>query len=281
MPTYAMNSLEHTTETQNATETQRTAMNSSVLLWPFCASVVSGGGFAKLRSERGITLTEILLAAGIALVIIAGIIVTDITRFRIEQEVNKRAGTTAPGEQQAALATIHFANELAPADRVVLVSSSSLLVRRPHMSTDPCKNPVAPPPTCLDNPANYQWDQYVLDVPNKTLKFYSHLKRNGCSVREDMAIQIEQVTFDYVDASQPPPGGEPFAAPSLKDNNLLSYLIRWNDGKSPARTHDFQGTVAIRAAPYSDVNAGTTILGEDSGTGLAPTAVSSPPAACT
>ena len=98
-----------------------------------------------------------------------------------------------------------------------------------------------------------------------------------------MATQLEQVTFSYVDAAGAPPGGDPndavFAA-APADTNLVSYFIRWSNGATPARTHEFQGTVALRAVPYSDVNAGATHEG-DSGIGLASAGITPPPASAT
>ena len=58
------------------------------------------------------------------------------------------------------------------------------------------------------------------------------------------------------------------------DNNLLEYVVTWNNGLLAPRTrwHTFRGHVVSHAIPYSNVNA----TANQSGTGLAAVAMGIP-----
>ena len=115
---------------------------------------------------RGLTLTELLIAASIAFLVIAGIGVIDISRIRTEVELRQRSGLSSE-EGRAALAGVQLQKHLEDADRLNLISGgspASLQIRTPEMTTDVPPNCICtdvtsrlpPPPCCFDIAADYR-----------------------------------------------------------------------------------------------------------------------------
>lgn len=236
--------------------------------------------------ERGVTLTEVLIASALTVIVVMGINSLDITRFRIEQDLRQRTGAGSISQREAALAVLHLSKALEQADRANILNTGipgqapfagppgrgNLQVRIPTCPTAPAD------PTCFDAAANFRWDQYRFDPATQTLRFYSNTA-SGCTSVKTLASQIESLTIRYMDRAPAPPGGDPFGV-DPSDNNMVQVTLRWNDGAAISpRTHEFQSEVAVRGMAYSDVNAEAAGAG-DSGSGLAPLGVSSPPGGC-
>ena len=214
----------------------------------------------RRRRNDGMTLTEVLIASAIALVVVLGIGATDVLRVRVSESIRELTGVSALDQRKnAAFAMLQMAKRLERADRVNLVSADNMQVRIPLG-------------TAFDAAANYRWDQYRYDLATRRVLFFSDTAA-ACPAARPVAWQISALTFTYVDEGSPPPGVEPFS-PATTDNNVLAYELDWDDGRG--RTHVFRSEVTRRVGAYADVNAS----GGDSGTGLAPAGVSDPPGAC-
>lgn len=237
--------------------------NSSVSLW---ASV-----FPWCRSQRGVTLTELLVAAAASLIVILAVTTTDTGRVRIDQDIRRHSGVIRFNHGLAALAAWRIAKGIENADRAVLVSpdasgvSAILQVRIPPTG--------ATPP--LETAAAYVWDEYRLT--NDQLLAYRNIKA-GCAAAEVLASEISAVQFSFRDEQPSPPGGEPF--PDGADNNMVRVRMRWAAG---SESHAFEEQIAIRSTPYSNVSASCPGGGAscDSGRGLAAPGVDdAPPTTC-
>lgn len=228
------------------------------------------------------TLTELLIASTIAMVVVFGITTTDVMRVRVQEDLRRRVGAVVgPSQTQAAIVPIALSHQLEAADRVVLVNPTGT---PPSASTLQIRIPQA---TNFDRDTNYRWDQYLYDSTRKELRYYANTDTNtggGCGNVPPVVGQLSSVSFYYVDAeSLAPAGGDPDRSvfpSSPADTNILGYAITWSDG---SRSQTFSGLMALRAAPYSDVKAGTGSSGPgDSGLGLAAPGVNdAPPAPCT
>ena len=232
------------------------------------------------RGKRGVTLTEVLIASTVmGAVILVGMTLNQ-NRLGIQEQLS--VGQDVP----AALAAVQLMQDLERADRVRIVDAATIQIRRPQMTTAGCTG-VIPAPACFDDAANYRWVEYAhvnvdAGIPGRdALRVYDNTTV-GCATTRVLSGQIGLVQFAYADAAAAPPGGDPFA-PSTDDNNVVDYQVRWNGPVlggvvlSPT-SRLFRGQVAIRAAPYSHVNANGA--SGDSGLGLAPVGVSNPPAVC-
>jgi hypothetical protein len=221
---------------------------------------------ADSRQQSGLTLTELLLAASVAVVVALGIGTLEGNRTRMAEEILSRTGVRSE-EGQAALATVRLAESIATADRFSF-DGGNRLFRIPRN----CIGGAPPAPGCFDDPASYEWDQYQLT--GGELRWYRNIGA-GCGDLQVMARNITVFTLAYQEppGSVAPPGGDP-ATPG--DNNLLQYAVTWDNQLAAPRnrTHTFSGWVMGRAIPYSDVNTTAT----QSGSGLAPAVVSPPPA---
>lgn len=241
--------------------------------------------------RHGMTLTEVLVASTLALLVVIGIGRVDMTRFYIGEEIRQRSAAAGVGQQEAALAALHLSKFLERADRVNLINTGQPGV---HPFSGPLDEaniqlripqcPTAPPDAaCFADAANYRWSQYAR-IGNE-LRFYEDTV-STCSNMRVLAHQLSSFTIAYLDTAPAPPGGEPLPGPPTPnpaDNNMLGFTVAWDDGATPTPlTHAFRGAVAIRAGAYSDVNAdcaGPT--GPcDSGTALSPGGVSGPPLLC-
>jgi hypothetical protein len=246
-----------------------------------------------------VTLTEVIVASALAVVVAMGIMMTDVSRFQMEQEIRTMAGPTVSGQQDphqaAATVVMHLTKHLMRADRFVLintgipgerpsgaVNSADIQLRIPECPASP------PSPSCFDAATTYRWHQYRL--VGDELRFYldTHNTVLPCSNVKVLSRQISEFTIAYLDTAPPPPGEDPFPtppSPNLADNNIVAFRLKWDDGGSPAQTHEFRGSAVFRSTPYSDVNAdcaGSGIAGGpcDSGTGLSPAGISNPPSSC-
>lgn len=213
---------------------------------------------------------EILTASVVAAIVLIGLGTMEAGRTKMEQEVLQRSGLTSE-EGQVALATVRMTELLTSADRFSINNGiGSFQFRIPDMQTGPCAGGV-PAPSCFDDPANYRWDQYRLTAGE--LRLYTNTG-GGCGNKRVVARNVTLLAFTYRDQAPAPPGGDP----AVQDNNLLEYGLTWDNGLAGTqnRTRQFAGRIVSRAIPYSDV--GTTA--SDSGFGLSPAAVSTPPGAC-
>ena len=216
----------------------------------------------RKRAARGFSLIETIIASILAVIVIISIGQFEGGRIRLGEEVLQRSGLVS-GHGMAGLATQQMAKGIARADRFV-VTGTGVQLRYPAG----CMGVAVPAPSCFDNPANYQWDQYRMDGANQ-LVLYANTGA-GCGSSTVLARDVTVLTFTYKNQAGTPPGGEPMGG---VDNNTLEYVVTWDDG---TRSHDFRGQVISRAIPYSDVNAG----GTNSGSGLAPAGVAGPPGVC-
>ena len=205
--------------------------------------------------ERGMTLTEVLIASALGVVVIIALYAVDNARFRIYEDLRKRSAVGS--ETYAALAALHIAKHLERADRLNIPSSGVLQVRIPACAK------LADPVACLNDPTKYQWDQYRLNAAATELDFFINTGA-GCGTRTPLAGQITALSFTYKDeVTLRPPGGEP----ANQDNNVVKYALTWANGPPrTGRTHVFGSEVTSRAIPYSDVG----VTGNESGCGLLP-----------
>ena len=233
---------------------------------------------------RGITLTEVIVASAIAILIALGVIALDAGRIRSQEALRRRSGLLTDQAQVALAASIRLAKSLESADRIVLVNGSpsdDVQLRTFDPNTDcagqanSCVAPFAtgvPAQCCYDLAANYRWGEYArTGPPANELRYYRDTDA-GCANLTVLSSEVGRLDFSFVDA-QPPVGA---------DNNVLSYSLLWDNGLTGAQnlTHTFAGQVTSRPIPYSSVNANVITIPADSGSGLAPLTVSDPPAAC-
>lgn len=244
------------------------------------------------QSHQGLTLTEVLVAAVLTISVIVGVGV--IGRQRDAFMVQIRGATMPIGEElRPAIGVMGMARMLETADRAILppVPANGWLQLRVPSPQGACA--AAPYDTvCLDDPTNYQWLEYAYadtdaDGTRETLELYTDTA-NGCAQRVTLSSRIASITFTYVNAAGPPPGGDPAVAafsPSPRDMNVVQYAVRWTGPLSgvvlvpPATGRTYTGTVTMRNMPYSDNGAGTAGL-TDSGLGLTGSTVAPPPARC-
>jgi len=221
------------------------------------------------RSEHGLTITELLIASVLVVLVAFGIVAVDSGRTQMHMEVLERSGLIA-GQAEVGLAAVGIAERLATADRLNLNAGTGVYQFRVPVMQGPCAG-GAPAPGCFDNPANYRWDQYRLNAGE--LRLYTNTG-GGCGTMRVAARNVGALSFTYQDQAAAPPGGDG----AVQDNNLVGYAATWDNGRLPPNNHTqvFQGWVASRAIPYSDVNTTAT----ESGSGLSAGAVSPPPAPC-
>lgn len=217
-----------------------------------------------MSARSGFTMTELLIASAIGVMVVIGIVSLDTSRFRMQEDMRRRSGLLTPEHGRTALAAIHLTKHLERADLLDLSNPALPRFRAPTG----CMGGAPPPPACFDNPASYTWDMYRITAGD--LEFASSVG-GVCTAWTTLvgSGQATAFTVQFQDASPiTPPGGEP-AVSNPADNNMVVFTIQWTDPVS-GRTHDFTAQTAIRAGPYSDVN-----------TGMANSAaVSPPPAAC-
>lgn len=233
-----------------------------------------------MTAERGVTLTEVLVATALAVIVVVGVFITDATRGRIEQDIRSTVGPRI-AQVKPALALQHIAERIAQADRIVILNSGipggqgKMRIRRVT-----CPEPVQP--TCFSGPPpnpNFRWDEYRLNGSN--LEYFTNITDAGCGTPEVLAGNIASVTFQFVDgqASFPNPPCEPFGAGVPQDNNVVRYTLTWSEG--PLQ-HQFVGETTSRLISCSNPNLSATFDAPtqtgDSGVGLADAGASDPPA---
>ena len=223
-----------------------------------------------LKNRRGLTLTEVLVAATLGVVVIMGIGLVDVGRFRMGEDLRQRTGISA-GQGDVALAAMHLTKNLERADRINLTAASGIQIRVPSLQ-GACAVGI-PASACFDDPNNFRWDQYRLTAGQ--VRYYSDTGA-GCGTLRVLTTQVTAMTFAYVnDYAGAPPGGEP----PVQDNNAVSYSLTWDNGLAGPqnRTQIFSGQAVARAVPYSNVNAAAP---GDSGSGLSTGGLPNPPALC-
>ncbi len=232
------------------------------------------------RTERGVTLMELLLVAAISLIVLVVVTTIDATRLRISEDVRSRSGALQLNHGRAALVAWRLSKELEGADRLVLVApnaqgiSTNFKVRIPTVvNVDGAGFPLD---SNFNTAANYRWDEYKL--AGTQIQLFRNMA-GGCPAAEVISDEIQQLQFSYSDEfAIAPPGGEPFG--DGRDNNMLHYLLQWGNGTN---SHMFTGEVAIRSAGYTNVNAScpASPAACDSGRGLAEAGVNdTPPNSC-
>ncbi|MBI3322040.1 MAG: hypothetical protein HYZ91_07230 [Candidatus Omnitrophica bacterium] len=242
------------------------------------------------HAARGLTLTEVMIASTLAVVVIVIIGVLDMTRFRMQEDL-RRHSPVGSEQGQAALAAFTLGKNLERADRINILSTGiaaaaptgavgfgNVQLRRVECAPAPVT------PACLDNPASYHWDEYRR--VGGALQYFANTQiPANCASPVILAREVTSLTFRYVNAAGPPPGGDPFA-PDPADNNALRYELRWDNGLAGTdhRSRRFLSVVLSRAIAYSNVNAQGIGGPTDSGTGIAPVdsvnPLFAPPAAC-
>ena len=202
----------------------------------------------RRRVCRGLTMTEIVVASALAMVVLIGIVSVDVARVRISEDVYNRSSTRQPNRAGAALAVIHIQKHLEGADRISINGGAGIFqFRVPEMTTAGCAGAAPPAPSCFDDVNNYRWYQYRRTAGNQ-LFFYE--SPPGCGGGGKwLASEITALVFAYQDEAPAPPGGDP----ALQDNNMLSYRVTWNNGTD---SQTFNGQVAVRAGAYTNLMSG-------------------------
>ena len=221
------------------------------------------------------TLIELLLAAGISLVILGVAFFMDAGRTRMHQDQRLNSGVLLTEQARAALSgVVRLTKHLEEADRLVLPQAETVQLRT-YIGATACVGGTAcagmpsatpPDPCCFDVSANYRWDEAAHAGANQLILWDN--TGAGCGASRVLAAQITNVAFQFVNVGPPALGGGPIS-------NVLEYIVTWDDGAN--RSQVFAGQVTSRAIPYSNLGATAT----DSGQGLALSlATSPPPAAC-
>ena len=218
-----------------------------------------------MLTERGFTLTELLVGAALAAVVAIGIATLEGGRAKMEQEILDRSSLRSD-ESAIALALVGMSDRITQADRIVIDNGTGVFQFRAPVG---CMAGV-PAPACFDNPANYGWDQYRLTADQ--LQLYT-ATQVGCGNLQVLANNVTALSFNFIDFAIVPPGGNP-----VPDNNLVEYAVSWDNAMPGVRnkTHQFLGRAVSWNITYSNVNTTPT----DSGTGMAPPGVANPPATC-
>ena len=199
-----------------------------------------------MKSERGVTLLELLLASSIGMVVILAMAHVDVTRIF----VGRQAGDLSEIQAEPAFALTHLIRSIIQADRVDLISASNIQIRIPPR-----------PETGLDDPNNYRWVQYRLN--GTEIQYFT---TNPCAVASRFR-NVSSLQIQYRDESPAPPGGEPLAG---LDNNVLAITVT-STVVSPqiGQAVSVTGEATMRAGAYTNLPSG-----------LLPPGVGDPPASC-
>ncbi len=141
-------------------------------------------------SQRGVTLMELLIAMIIGLFVLLAFGGIDVSRIFLTNEANANAGF----QTNAAYAVGHISRELMDVDRIVLISSTNMQMRRVVGAN-------------LDLVASYDWTQYRYDAGTDEIFLYQQTE-DGCSGYL-LAANISSLGFVFADESVVPSGGEP------------------------------------------------------------------------
>lgn len=211
-----------------------------------------------MRSCRGTTLTELLAASTIGLVVLVALGQMDVARVRMYEYI--RHGTpsgqpgTPPDASEGGFALADLLDDLKQADRVVLVETSTSEIAAAGARTVLIR---APGDGDLDTPTTYTWKQYALRG-DRILRY------DGMRCAEPMAYHgISDFRVRYVDIAQPALGGDPFGSQAW-DNNVVRVTVS-------SGAYKVWGVATIPAAAYTNVHAGCAGDRCDSGDGLAGT----------
>jgi hypothetical protein len=225
---------------------------------------------ASRRRARGITLLEMMTAALLGVVIILALGKVDVTRIYLSDQVRRASSS----HTEAALAMTQMVRQIQRADRIIVdTGSESVQVRIP----------TGGPSLDFDQPGSYEWLQFRRDsatgqlvqfAPASTCTVAARYGNCSTGTNADDAC-FTQFALRYQDEAPAPPGGDP----NPQDNNLLELELIWKEPKS-GRTQRYLGQANLRAGAYTDMNAQNSGGVMDSGTGLAPGAVASPPPGC-
>lgn len=241
----------------------------------------------------GFTITELLIASSLGVLVILWIAAIDSARSRMEADFIRR-GKTGSEQPATALALMDIAKSIQRADRINILGTgvpgippvgaagqANVQLRIPVLVADNagagCTGctvvGAAPPACCFEIAANYRWDQYR--VIGTELRRYT----GGCGSMKVMARQVGALTFMFRHEAQDPPLSAPPVNPAGADNNVLEFAITWDNGLPPPNHHtrEFRTEATSREIPYSNVNA----AGGLSGSGLSTPGISDPPAGCT
>ena len=112
-----------------------------------------------MRTKRGVTLMELLLASSVGVVILLAMAHVDVTRIFVGQQAKDLSEIQA----EPAFALTHLARSIVQADRVNRISSSNIQIRIP---------PTTGTQADLDDPTKYTWVQYRLDGTTTTLRYF-------------------------------------------------------------------------------------------------------------
>lgn len=224
-------------------------------------------------NERGLSLTEVMVAASLVAVVALSLAITDANRGRIETQIRTNA-LSLLSQTPAGAAMTHIVANVEEADRLKVVQTGItgipptgtvdqglLQFRRVTCPTPP------PAPSCYDTAANFTWWEYRLN--GTRLEF---LQNNGgtCGTPLPLAEGVSALTFKYrVDP------GMAYNNTNIHAN-VLEYAIEWSDG---TQTRTYHSDVTARAIPNSLVGGDPAGTG-DSGVGLDTSGVSGPPAQC-
>lgn len=202
-----------------------------------------------MRTERGVTLMELLLASSIGVVVLLALAHVDVTRILVGQQ----AKDVSEIQAEPAFALTHLARSIVRADRVNLISSSNIQIRIPPTTG-----------TGLDDPANYRWVQYRL---NGTEIQYFTNNPTPCTVASRFR-DISSLNIQYRDESAvPPPGGEPLGGP---DNNVLEITVKSTAADlQTGEKVSLTGEATMRSGAYTNLM-----------TGLLPPGAGNPPGSC-
>ncbi len=203
------------------------------------------------------TLTEILLASLVAVVVVGGINAVMNSTFRMQQEIRQRALVTE--QTAAALAMIHIAKRIEAADRIkILPPPRGVQLRIPPQDFKQ-----------LDDQTVYHWERYARDAVSGELRYFPD---GGCNNAQVLAREITSASFVFRDEGLPAPGGPCFS--SGVDCNLVEYTVRWDNGLVGVdhKTHEFRTEIASRLVAESNVDSRFP----DTGNQLSPTSPEPP-----
>ncbi|MBI4323622.1 MAG: hypothetical protein HY596_05045 [Candidatus Omnitrophica bacterium] len=204
-----------------------------------------------MRTERGVTLMELLLASSIGVVVLLAMAHVDVTRIL----VGRQAKDLSEIQAEPAFALTHLARSIVRADRVNLISSSNIQIRIP---------PTTGTQADLNDPTKYAWVQYRHSGTEMEIQYST---TNPCSVAARFR-NISSLNIQYRDESTvPPPGGEPLGGP---DNNVLEMTVKSTAADlQTGEKVSLTGEATMRSGAYTNLM-----------TGLLPPGADNPPGSC-
>lgn len=242
-------------------------------------------------SRGGFTLTELLVGSFVSTIMVGALTYVYMQETHFQGEIQRRS---AFGMSQLlpAAAVTHLSRQLETADRVVIPAgrTDTVVYRTLDYLNNPACNVLvpadsAPPASCLDDAANYRWDQYWWDSAAKQWVWFRDIRSPAgakqCASRHVLVNDITLGQLAFVDSGVSSLGAEPFG--DARDNNLLAYTLQWDGQVETAGKQTilqqrlFAGQVALRHEAYTRVNSVNDAARLDSGSGLAVPGLSEPP----